>query len=80
MALAFDGFRKNDWTRGPVTVHILDLGRPEACVHTLVQSFSNAVHPFRRLTNPQVALLFRAEDGRIASCQCNDVSLLCRGA
>ena len=31
-----------------------------------VQSFSNAVHPFRRLTNPQVALFFRAKDGRIA--------------
>ena len=34
--LAFDGFRKNDWTRGPVTVHLLDLGMPEACVYTLV--------------------------------------------
>jgi len=31
-----------------------------------VQFFSNAVHPFRCLTNPQVALFFRAEDGRIA--------------
>jgi len=30
-----------------------------------IQSFSNAIHPFRRLTNPQVALFFRAEDGRI---------------
>jgi len=36
IALAFDGFRKNDWTRGPVTVHLLDLGMPEACVNTLV--------------------------------------------
>ena len=31
-----------------------------------LQSFSSAIHPFRRLTNPQVALVFRAEDGRIA--------------
>jgi len=30
-----------------------------------IQSFSNAIHPFRPLTNPQVALFFRAEDGRI---------------
>jgi len=35
IALAFDGFRKNDWTRGPVTVRLLDLGIPEACVYTL---------------------------------------------
>ena len=33
--------------------------------NSLVQSFSNAIHPFRRLTNSQVALFFRAEDGRI---------------
>jgi len=33
---------------------------------TRVQSLSNAVHPFRRLTNPQVALFFRVEDSRIA--------------
>jgi len=36
IALAFDGVRKNDWTRGPVTVHLLDLGTPEACVYSLV--------------------------------------------
>ena len=36
VAVAFDGFRNNDWTRGPVTVHLLDLGMPEACVYTLV--------------------------------------------
>jgi len=31
-----------------------------------VQSFSSAVYPFRRLTDSQVALFFRAEDGRTA--------------
>jgi len=31
-----------------------------------VQSFSSAVHPLCRLTDSQVALFFRAEDGRIA--------------
>jgi len=31
-----------------------------------VQSFSSAVHPFRRLTDSEVALFFRAEDGKIA--------------
>jgi len=36
IALTLDGFRKNDWTKGPVTVHLLDLGMPEACVYTLV--------------------------------------------
>jgi len=34
--------------------------------HITLQSFSNAVHHFRRLTNPQAALFFRANDGRIA--------------
>jgi len=31
-----------------------------------IQSFSSAVHPLCRLTDSQVALFFRAEDGRIA--------------
>jgi len=30
------------------------------------QSVSNAIHPFRRLTTPEVAPFFRAENDRIA--------------
>ena len=36
------------------------------CDSLRVQSFSSAVHPLCRLTDSQVALFFRAEDGRIA--------------
>jgi len=32
----------------------------------LIQSFSSAVHPLCRLTDSQVALFFRTEDGRTA--------------
>jgi len=42
IALAFDGFRTNDWTRGPVTVHLLNLGMPAACICTLAWGLRGA--------------------------------------
>jgi len=42
-------------------------------VRSTIQSFCNAVHPFCR-ANPQVALFFRAVDGRIALPACAMIS------
>jgi len=49
----------------PIRVHSQG-GRLFTRMWSTVQSFSSAVHPFRRLTDSEVALFFRAEDGKIA--------------